>query len=108
MKWITAVLVTAVVATPAYAEAANAGGPPETRSIRTSVERVRFEGNTRGWSYLPQARAGGRATVAQKASAAFAIGFLGMLAGAWLGARLERECYCDDPGLKGAMIGMPI
>jgi len=32
----------------------------------------------------------------------------GMYAGAQVGAALEGDCQCDDPGMRGALIGMPI
>lgn len=32
----------------------------------------------------------------------------GFFGGGWVGARLEPACNCDDPGLKGALIGAPI
>ena len=47
-------------------------------------------------------------TSAQRASAAIALGFLGMLGGTWIGSKVQGDCACDDPGLKGALIGMPI
>ena len=36
------------------------------------------------------------------------LGLAGMYGGAALGATLEPNCRCDDPGLTGALIGMPI
>jgi hypothetical protein len=33
----------------------------------------------------------------------------GLFAGGYLGAAIEGDrCHCDDPGLKGALIGIPI
>ena len=33
----------------------------------------------------------------------------GLVGGAYIGARIEGTgCQCDDPGLKGAMIGAPV
>lgn len=32
----------------------------------------------------------------------------GFFAGAYLGAYLEPDCNCDDPGLKGVLIGAPL
>ena len=34
--------------------------------------------------------------------------FGGFFGGGYLGAALEPNCHCDDPGLKGALIGAPI
>jgi hypothetical protein len=36
------------------------------------------------------------------------LGLAGMYGGAYLGAALEPNCRCDDPGLTGALIGVPI
>jgi len=113
MKSIIALLVTVSVATPAYAERAGGEAAPHTTSIRASVERVRFDAHSRNWAYASPAQPAGKATVAQKGSASFAIGFLGMLggawAGAWLGAVLEHDCGCESSPLpKGALIGAPI
>ena len=36
-------------------------------------------------------------------------GLGGFFAGAYIGAAIEGDrCNCDDPGLQGALIGMPI
>jgi hypothetical protein len=32
----------------------------------------------------------------------------GLFAGGYIGAALEPDCHCDDPGLIGALIGAPI
>jgi hypothetical protein len=32
----------------------------------------------------------------------------GFFAGAFIGAKLEGNCACDDPGMLGAMIGAPV
>ena len=32
----------------------------------------------------------------------------GAFAGVVLGAALEPDCRCDDPGVKGALIGLPV
>jgi len=34
--------------------------------------------------------------------------FGGSIAGGYVGAKLEPNCRCDDPGLKGLLIGAPI
>ncbi len=112
MKWIAAVLIAIVITTPASAEPAGAGAAAQRRSLRESVERLRFDDSSRGWSYAPASRASRKNGTAQKATAAFAIGFLGMIGGAfaggWLDAMLGRDCHSEDPGFKGALIGMPV
>jgi hypothetical protein len=35
-------------------------------------------------------------------------GLGGFFAGGYLGAKLEPDCRCDDPGLKGFIIGAPV
>jgi hypothetical protein len=111
MKWITVgVLISALVSTSAYAGPADDSATRAGGGIRKSVEQIRFSRDNRDWSYTPAARRGN--STAQKAGAAFALGSLGLLGGAWLGAwtgaLLEGNCRCDDPGLSGALIGMPI
>jgi hypothetical protein len=111
MKWITAALVATIVATPAYAEPANPGRAAHTGSIRTSIEHVRFGAHSRDWAYVPAARPTGKASAAQKASAAFAIGSLGVMGGAWLGARLGGLLGGgggDNPLPNAVLIGAPI
>ena len=75
--------------------------------IHTSVANVRFD-----VPYTPRfgssQRSSKRNSTAQKVTAGFALGFLGLLGGAALGASFDRNCGCDDPGLKGAIIGAPI
>lgn len=36
------------------------------------------------------------------------MGFAGFLAGGYVGAKVEGDCACDDPGLQGFIIGAPI
>jgi hypothetical protein len=54
----------------------------------------------------------GRITKSMNAStrgALIAAGVVGgIYAGAYIGATLEGDCRCDDPGLQGALIGIPI
>ena len=47
-------------------------------------------------------------TLGARLTVAALMGFVGAWAGAEIGGRLESNCRCDDPGLKGALIGMPI
>jgi hypothetical protein len=51
-------------------------------------------GRTSGWQRKGSSRV------------AFAASF--GLAGLLLGAALEPKCHCDDQGIKGAMIGLPV
>jgi hypothetical protein len=45
---------------------------------------------------------------AQRIAASVGMGFAGFFAGGYLGAKLEPDCRCDDPGLQGFIIGAPI
>jgi hypothetical protein len=68
----------------------------------------------RGWAGQPPAgqQPSKRARVKkgfQRAAAGVAFGIGGFFLGGILGARLEgNSCVCDDPGLKGFLIGAPI
>ena len=45
----------------------------------------------------------------KRALVGVAAGFAGFMAGGLIGARIEgTRCGCDDPGLKGFVIGAPI
>jgi hypothetical protein len=114
MNSITVViLISALVATTADAEPARPVNAAHTSSIRMSLERVRFDRDGRDGYYVPTVGRASKNSPARKATAAFAIGFLGMLGGmyggAWLGGVLGPEYGCETPPVpKGALIGMPI
>ncbi len=105
MKRLTAITLIAIFSA---VSAAYADPVPIAPGIRASIEKVRFrdDGNARRYFVVQQAR--GRNTTAQKASAAIALGFLGGLTGGWVGAYLQPNCACQDQGLQGALIGMPV
>ena len=106
--------LTAIVLISCFLVAPAAFAEPPTRpipGIRASIAHVTFNGTAdeRSVAVRRSMRTPTSGpTPAQKASAAIALGFLGMLGGTWLGVKLEGDCACDDPGLKGAMIGMPV
>jgi hypothetical protein len=108
MKHIIALALTAVLfaTTAGYASPAPTGEAPPPPGIRASIERVRFDGA----AYLPRLarQSPKQLRVLQKVTAAIALGTVGVLAGGVVGAAVEPPCRCDDPGLKGAMIGMPV
>jgi hypothetical protein len=113
MKWITVVvLISALVSTSAYAGPADDSTPRAGGGIRASVERLRFDDKRRGSSYPPPYHLPRRNSTARKATAAFAIGSLGMLGGMFGGAWLDamvNDCGCETaPIPTGALIGMPI
>jgi len=47
------------------------------------------------------------APLAARITLAAWMGWAGAGVGGEIGARLEGDCHCDDPGLKGALIGAP-
>jgi len=55
-----------------------------------------------------QARSQSQSKLSRKVAYGILLGLAGMYGGAYLGAAVEGSCHCDDPGLAGAMIGMPI
>src|SRR6185295_7690787 len=55
-----------------------------------------------------QRRRSSRYRMAQRVAAAVGMGLAGFWFGGKVGATLEGNCSCDDPGLKGFMIGAPI
>jgi len=44
----------------------------------------------------------------RKAALGILFGIAGFFGGGLLGSALEPNCHCDDPGLQGALIGVPI
>jgi hypothetical protein len=46
--------------------------------------------------------------LAQRVTAVVVMGFAGFWIGGKFGATLEGNCACDDPGLRGFVIGAPI
>ena len=44
----------------------------------------------------------------QRIAITVGMGFAGFLAGGYVGATIEGDCACDDPGLQGVIIGAPI
>jgi hypothetical protein len=108
MRRFTAIALLSTFLTGPAAEAAPAAesASASASNIRASVDNFRFDVSR----YPPLVTAHPRHAngPAQKATAAFAIGFLGMLGGLVIGAMLEPSCGCDDPGVRGAMVGAPL
>ena len=92
--------------------AANKPTRVQPRNIRRSLATLDY-GTTivlNGKS-VPAAQASSRSyqrSSSRKAAGGLAGALLGLLAGGWLGAAIEGNCGCDDPGLAGAMIGAPV
>jgi len=98
-------LVSTILVAPAV-RGEPAPGPGPAAPIRAAIARVRFDDQAATKWHLVQPPRGN--STATKASAAVAVGFLGLLGGGWLGAALQPNCGCQDQGLAGALIGMPI
>jgi hypothetical protein len=49
-----------------------------------------------------------RRSVGMKVLGGVLGGFGGFFAGGYIGAKLEPDCNCDDPGFRGFLIGAPI
>jgi hypothetical protein len=45
---------------------------------------------------------------ARKAQAGLLGAFVGLVAGGYVGGKLDQNCGCNDPGINGALIGAPI
>jgi len=81
-------------------------GTPQPGSIRRSLEKLDYRSLT---LEEMQAQPSSRRSVGRKirGGALGAVG--GFFAGGYLGAWIDGDCGgCDDPGLKGAVIGAPI
>jgi len=47
-------------------------------------------------------------SISRKVAAGLLGAVGGFFAGGYLGAKLEPPCHCDDPGLRGFIIGAPV
>jgi hypothetical protein len=62
-----------------------------------------------GANWQQQAPSSGASrSMKRKVLGAIVGGIGGFFAGGFLGAKIEGDCNCDDPGLRGAVIGAPI
>jgi len=98
------------IATPAFAQSA-ASQPVDVSAFRASVAAVRFDASGRAHDSAPAtARVPRRGMgTGQRILWTSVAGLGGFFAGAYIGAAIEGDrCNCDDPGLQGALIGMPI
>jgi len=72
--------------------------PHSTATSGPQAQSSRFQPSGRARKY----------NTAQRILASVGMGAAGFFAGGYVGAQLEPPCACDDPGLKGFMIGAPI
>jgi hypothetical protein len=89
--------------------------PHVATPIRDAIASIRVDPAPRGENRrrvgpVSSGLAGQRLSRPTKAAIFTAIGVVGgIYAGAYLGAAIEGDsCRCDDPGLKGGLIGIPI
>src|SRR5260221_3321100 len=103
---VVASLSIVLCANALYAEQPPVEARPPAGPIRTSIANVRFDASDSDRFAAP--RSTRRNRTAQKVTAGVALGVVGLFGGALIGAALDRNCGCDDPGLTGAIIGAPI
>ena len=111
----TALLATLLLsATSASAQTSVESPVIERRTFRESIAHVRLAApapvQRPQMSALRSARvAPPRLSTPKRVVLTALAGFGGFYAGGVIGAAIDGECGgCDDPGLKGALIGMPI
>jgi hypothetical protein len=81
--------------------------PSEQPKQLRSAERAALHQAVRGTRAQRLRRSSGY-TMPQRVAAAVVMGFAGFYVGGKFGAAIEGNCGCDDPGLKGFLIGAPI
>ena len=107
---MTKLTTLALASTLLFTSTAGAEESKTVPSIRESLATMRFDVPTDYPKTLPRRTAATtrQTSTAGKVVAGIAGGVGGMFAGAYVGAALEPNCRCDDPGLRGMMIGAPV
>jgi hypothetical protein len=111
--------VSSVAARPGSAELAGVASPISSarggehralQPIRDSLRTMDYGPLTRPTRASAQnAASGSRRSVARRTLGGAIGATAGLFAGGELGAAIEGDiCHCDDPGLKGALIGAPV
>ena len=103
------VLVCLLVSTPAWAQTSTA--PVDSRTFRRSIAAVTFDTTSaeKASASRPLVRQAKKMGTGERIGWTALAGLGGFFAGAYIGAAIEGDrCNCDDPGLQGALIGMPI
>ena len=102
-------LVCMLASTPALAQTAS---PPfDARTFRASVAAVKFDTASaeKASASAPKIRRAAKMGTGERIGWTALAGLGGFFAGGYIGAAIEGDsCQCDDPGLKGALTGMPI
>lgn len=106
----TTLLALFVTAAPAYADPVPTAGVSST-ALRQSIRSVRFDAAPPAIDRQTKTvlmGASGRHLTRRGLQTALAA-IAGLYAGGYFGASIEGDrCRCDDPGLKGFLIGAPI
>ena len=80
--------------------------PGQLKQLLPSTEATRHQTVRNPPTHRPRRSSNYR--MAQRIATAVGMGLAGFWVGGKVGATLEGNCTCDDPGLKGFMIGAPI
>ena len=103
------VLISLLVSTPALAQTSSP--PVDSRTFRASITTVKFDtaSTEKASASAPKIRQAGKVGTGERIGWTALAGLGGFFAGGYIGAAIEGDsCQCDDPGLKGALTGMPI
>lgn len=109
-RLVLPLMLTLSLATPAFAQSPPVASMDNVAAFRASIAAVRFDAPTGAGESAGGARAPRREMgKGKRALLTAAAGFGGFFAGGYIGAAIDGDCGgCDDPGLKGALIGFPI
>ena len=98
-------------ATPALAQTSPPLRPVDSRTFRASIDTVKFDTASaeKSSASVRALRRQGKMGTGERIGWTALAGLGGFFAGGYIGAAIEGDrCNCDDPGLKGALTGMPI
>lgn len=84
-------------------EVADLSGPPAPGPIRLSLARLESGASIPAVPNVPTSPR--RPSFGRRVLGGVAMGAVGMVLGAIVGAQVAPDCHCDDPGLEGAMYG---
>jgi hypothetical protein len=108
MRTVAIVLSVLMLSSPALAQSNSPRRPSlyaQSRALPTLSDRIAPAAAFEQSAQKPPRRP--RSTT-RKVLGGIAGGVGGFFGGGYLGAALEPDCNCDDPGFKGFLIGAPI
>ena len=100
-----------LISTPAWAQTAQPSTNVDARTFRASIAKLKFDtaAAEKPSASVQTVRRVEKMGTGQRIVWTSLAGLGGFFAGAYIGAAIEGDsCNCDDPGLKGAFIGMPV